>query len=225
MTIDPRVRALCDEFDVEIIDGGAYPEPGQTRAPATIRRIIDRYGEPHARLVMCVLAEGRGNAALIDEVSLWAISDLVRACADVVDENAGGFLDIFDNLPLGAYLAVVNELLGKVRQREALVGMLYLHVRRLRADSITGRDASRHRTEKANGSEIEKGRPQFRKGAHRTVAEKVAIGRQLIEAKASMRWGTFGPWLKQSGIGQHAALNCMRAARAADGEDDQAVAT
>ncbi len=82
--MDSRVVALCAEFDVEVIDGKRYPEPGQTRATATIRRIIDRHGEPHARLVLCILAEGRGNHALIDETSLWAVSDLVLACHDLV---------------------------------------------------------------------------------------------------------------------------------------------
>jgi hypothetical protein len=48
---DPRVQRLCAEFDVEIVDGKAYPEPGQTRAVVTIRRIIDARGEAHARLV------------------------------------------------------------------------------------------------------------------------------------------------------------------------------
>ena len=69
---------------------------------------MDKHGEEHARLVMCVLAEGRGNHALIDEVSLWAISDLVLACGDIVEENTSDFLELFDQVPLGPYMAIAN---------------------------------------------------------------------------------------------------------------------
>ncbi|UVK47556.1 hypothetical protein BPNPMPFG_003343 [Mesorhizobium sp. AR07] len=36
-------------------------DPGETRATGTIRRLIDKHGAEHARLVMCILAEGKGN--------------------------------------------------------------------------------------------------------------------------------------------------------------------
>jgi hypothetical protein len=36
-----------------------YPLPMQTRTPASIRRIIDKHGAEHARLVLCILAGGR----------------------------------------------------------------------------------------------------------------------------------------------------------------------
>ena len=54
---DPRVRAICDEFGVKIIGAHLYPVPGETRAVATIRRIIDRCGEAHARLVLSTLTD------------------------------------------------------------------------------------------------------------------------------------------------------------------------
>jgi hypothetical protein len=51
---DPRVSS---EFDIEIIPANVYPLPMQTRA--SIRRIIDKHGAEHARLVLCILAGGR----------------------------------------------------------------------------------------------------------------------------------------------------------------------
>lgn len=39
MTIDAHL--LCAEFDIEIIPGTSYPLPGQTRAVATINRLIE----------------------------------------------------------------------------------------------------------------------------------------------------------------------------------------
>ena len=67
--IDPRVIDLCREFNVEIIPGTRYPEVGQTRAPDTLRRIIDRYGIEHARMVMttiCLLYTSLGQGGLLD---------------------------------------------------------------------------------------------------------------------------------------------------------------
>ncbi|TIL94514.1 MAG: DUF3102 domain-containing protein [Mesorhizobium sp.] len=213
--IDPRVKALCDEFDVEIVDRHAYPEPGQTRAVVTIRRIIDRHGEAHARMVLCILAEGRGNQALIDEVSLWAISDLVLACADLVEADATGFLEMFDKMPLGPLMAIANELRSIVPQRHALAGMLYLQARRMR-ESLTGRQAGPAAVRRANESEVEKGRPLFKHGARLSAAEKLALGRELLAKKGELPWGHFGPWLReQSGLSEQTAHRYMRAARAA----------
>ena len=65
------------------------PVEGQTRAVATIRRLIDTHGEGHARIVLTIFAEGKGNAALADEASLNAVSDLLRAseeCKDAHDD-------------------------------------------------------------------------------------------------------------------------------------------
>ncbi|WP_353646997.1 DUF3102 domain-containing protein [Mesorhizobium sp. WSM2240] len=59
----------------------------------------------------------------------------------------------------------------------------------------------------------------FRKGAHRTVKEKIEIGRHLIAKKAALPWGHFGPWLRESGLSPHMAHQCMAMAR---GERQQA---
>jgi hypothetical protein len=72
---DPRVKSLCSEFDIEIVPAHVYPLPGQTRAPTTIRR-IDKHGIEHGRLVLSTISETAGNQGLLDEVSLWTVSDL-----------------------------------------------------------------------------------------------------------------------------------------------------
>lgn len=153
--IDPRVRDLCAEFDLEIVSAHRYPMPGQTRATETIRRILDKRGADHARLVLMVFSECRGNHALADEMGLWAVSDLIIAMSDVIEARPSDFLDAMDRIPLGPMMACANELSGKVPQRAALVGMLYGWLRNLRAD------ADRHmrpaRARKARISEAEKG--------------------------------------------------------------------
>lgn len=211
--IDPRVSALCAEFEIEIIGKSRYPMPGQTRAVASIRRLIDNYGEGHARLVLCILAEGKGNHALVDEMSLNAVSALLRACPDIVEGNTAALLDMFDRLPLGPYMAIANELRGNVHQGHALAGMLYLQLRQIREGSLTGREADHNRTKLVNASEVEKGRAPFRRGAHRTADEKIAIGQQLLDKKASLPRGQWGPWLKAFGLTDRAAHQFMKLAR------------
>ncbi|UVK47548.1 hypothetical protein BPNPMPFG_003335 [Mesorhizobium sp. AR07] len=154
---DPRVKALCQEFDVRIVGAHLYPQPGETRAVGTIRWIIDRHGVEHARLVLCILAEGRGNNALIDETSLWAISDLLRACPDLVEGKTSALLEMFDALPLGPIMAMVNELRGVVHQRHALTGMIYLYARQLRSAPIVAfKPAGQGKMRKVRISEGEK---------------------------------------------------------------------
>lgn len=156
---NPRVNALCAEFDIRIVPKHRYPEPGETRAVATIERIIRRHGEAHVRLVLSVLAETKGNGSLIDETTLWAVSDLLIACADIIEADASAVLELFDELPLGPLIAITNELPGIVPQRSALAGILYFFLRRLRRDPLTSRTASTRKQREAASSEIEKGRP------------------------------------------------------------------
>lgn len=54
----------------------------------------------------------------------------------------------------------------------------------------------------------------FQKGIHRTAEEKATIGRKLLEMKASLPRGHFGPWLDQQGIPSF-ANDAIRLARAA----------
>lgn len=49
------VRAICAEYDIEIIPGNVYPLPGQTCAMSTMCQIFAKYGEGHFRLVMTTL--------------------------------------------------------------------------------------------------------------------------------------------------------------------------
>lgn len=107
--------------------------------------------------MLCILAEGRGNQALIDETSLWAISDLPRACPDLVEVKTTALLEMFDESPLGPIMAMVNELRGVVHQRHALAGMIYLYARRLRsAPMVPFKPAGPGKMRKARISEGEK---------------------------------------------------------------------
>jgi hypothetical protein len=129
--IDDRVKALCEEVGIEAIEGSAYPRLGQTRAVNTIRRLIDKFGEDHARMVLTTLAETANNRALVDEVGLWMASDMVRAFHDEIEQDASLWLSVWDKMPVGYLQYVSQGLRGKIRQRDALGGMVYERLRRV----------------------------------------------------------------------------------------------
>lgn len=129
--IDPRVKALCDEFSITVIKGTSYPKLGQTRAHGTIRNMIDTLGEEHARMVLMTLAETRNNLALLDEVGLWMASDMVRKFTPEIEKNASLWLDTWDKMPIGFLQSRAHELRGSVKPRFALGGMVYLMLRQV----------------------------------------------------------------------------------------------
>ena len=122
--IDPRVKALCDEFEVRIVPKSAYPGPGETRAPATINRILRKYGEEHGRLALSTLRETANNHVLLDEVGLWCASDMIRARPDVVEKQAGEWLALWDKMPVGQLQAIAQTVSGVLPVRYVLDGML-----------------------------------------------------------------------------------------------------
>ena len=124
-TIDARVIDLCREFNVEIIPGTRYPEIGQTRAPDTLRRIIDRYGIEHARMVMTTIIEAGNNKLLLDKEGFWMVSDMVRRCQGIIERDASAWLETWDMIPGGELQFVAQELRSVVPTRFALGGMVY----------------------------------------------------------------------------------------------------
>jgi DUF3102 family protein len=56
--------------------------------------------------------------------------------------------------------------------------------------------------------------PRAVPGGHLSIDQKVAIGRRLLQVKASLPSGHFGPWLdKQAGLSRGMASQCMALAR------------
>lgn len=129
--IDPRVAALCKEFGVEVIDGTSYPKLGQTRAHGSIRMLIDRFGEGHARMVLMTLAETRNNLGRLDETGIWAASDMVLRFKEEIERDPSLWLETWDRMPVGFLQSRAHELRGSVKPRFALGGMLYVLLRQV----------------------------------------------------------------------------------------------
>lgn len=129
MNLQP-VHDLCAEYDVTIVPKHRYPDVGETRAVTTLARIMRRHGEGHLRLVLSTLAE-TANKRLLDEVLLWAASDLIIVWSDVVETQTGDWLDTWDAMPVNELQFMCQEdLSGKIPQRFALGGMLHERLHR-----------------------------------------------------------------------------------------------
>lgn len=129
--IDQRVYNICSEYGIEIIDGRAYPDVKQTRAVATMDRILRNRGEAHFRMVMSTLAETANNQGQLDEYLFWAVSDLVEACKGIIEDNPIKWLECFDAAPVGQLQYIARDLSGITHQRHALSGMLYERIVRV----------------------------------------------------------------------------------------------
>ncbi|MCO5058599.1 MAG: DUF3102 domain-containing protein [Rhizobiaceae bacterium] len=193
MTVRDQVRRLCAEFEIRIVPKHRYPEPGETRAVATLDRILQKRGEGHLRFVLTTLAETKGAGGLLTEVTLWAVSDLVLACTQWVDDRPSDWLEAWDRMPFGDMIYTVEELSGVVSQRSALAGIAFHWLSEaLRPEETTpARICLRDLDE----------------------AEKIVIGRQLLEAKRTLPRGHFGPWLRdREDISERTAHALMRIA-------------
>lgn len=125
MSVPPHILRLCDEFGITIIPGFRYPEIGETRAVETLTRIYRRYGEDHLRWVLRTLTETANNKALLDEVSLWATSDLIRAYSDVIEADPEAWFECWDHAPVGELQFSLHRIRGFVPQRAALAGLVH----------------------------------------------------------------------------------------------------
>lgn len=130
MIVPAHIQAICDEFDIRIIDRHRYPEIGETRAVETMARIWRRHGEAHLRIVLTTLADTANNKALLDEVGLWMASDMVLRCQALIDKDAGAWLELWDAMPVGQLQALCQDLSGFIPQRYALGGMVYERIHR-----------------------------------------------------------------------------------------------
>lgn len=119
--IDQRVYDVCEEFGVTIVDGRSYPGIRETRAIATMDKILQKPGYDHFRIVMMTVAETENNQGYIDKYLLLAVSDLVERYRHIVEAKPTDWLECFDAAPV-AELQVVAK--GLQHQRYALVGML-----------------------------------------------------------------------------------------------------
>ena len=163
MMIDPRVHQVCEEFDIRIVDGRAYPYTRETRAVATMDRILRNRGFDHFRMVMMTLAETDNNQGSLDEYLFWAVSDLVEACKEMIEAEPSKWLDCFDAAPVGELQFIARDLAGITHQRHAIAGMLYERI--VRAFGPNAAQGARVQAASINENRMQDTRVEQRKTA------------------------------------------------------------
>jgi hypothetical protein len=125
----PGAVAMFEEFGIEIVPANVVPAVGQTRAVATLQRIINRHGEEHARFVIMALADCANNRAALDETGIWATSDIILAFRknypEMMEKEVSRFLEFFDRVPVGMLQYWCFGLDGITNKRAALVGLIW----------------------------------------------------------------------------------------------------
>ncbi|TKT45334.1 hypothetical protein [Rhizobium sp. LC145] len=129
MTSHPEAEAIFAEFDIRVVPANVVPAVGETRAVATLHRIIRKYGSDHARFVVMALADCANNRAALDETGLWATSDIVLAFRknypEMMENDVSRFLSFFDAIPVGKLQYWCFGLDGITNKRAALVGLIW----------------------------------------------------------------------------------------------------
>lgn len=125
----PEAEAMFEEFGIQIVPANVVPGPKQTRAVATLQRIIRRHGEDHARFLVMTIAETGNNDAHIDETALWSVSDIILAFRKnhpaMMENDISRFLEFFDGVPVGMLQFWCLGLDGITNKRAALVGLIW----------------------------------------------------------------------------------------------------
>ena len=120
-----HIQRLCDEFGVTIVPKHRYPRLGETRAVASIRKMIDKRGMDHARMVLSTLTETANNKASLEAECIGAASDLLLACRHYHEEDPSKWFQVWDKCPVGELQAIAHDLRGYVPLRAALAGLVY----------------------------------------------------------------------------------------------------
>jgi hypothetical protein len=199
MIIDPRVIALCDEFGIKIVPANVYPNELETRAPGTLGKILAKHGEGHLRIVLSTLTETKGGIqALLDETAFWAVSDLVLARPDWIEERLSDWLSVWDEMPFGPMMAANQDIRGVVPLRPALAGACYTYIN----DFMEPAHAAH-------------GTPLGRKWRRQSKADRLVLGKVLLLASQALDNDQLAILRTHLGLSDVAAQHCVRRAQMA----------
>lgn len=187
----PEVKSICDEFGITIIPGNRYPAFKETRCAPTLDRIRRNHGEGHLRIVLSTLIETGPNGALLDEFTLWAVSDLVIACADWIEADASSWFEAWDKIPVGQIFWALRDIRSAGRMRAVRFGALYLALQNFRngmnLDTVIRNEFDRRLFAVMNKEGTER-------GFVRQTSE--ALGRTILAAERIIPPQDFGKWLE-----------------------------
>lgn len=157
----PEAETLLAEFGIRIVPANVVPGPGETRAVATVGKVIRAHWKrlckrheqehgsvgysvakrlrpaavDHARFTVMTLAETANSKAHLNESAFWAVSDLIllaeKNFPHLVTTDVDAWFQFFDGLPLGWLQFWSIDMDDIVPKRFALVGMVYERMKRV----------------------------------------------------------------------------------------------
>lgn len=95
-----RLDVLLDQLGIRCVPTWRRRERGQTHARGIMKAIRDEHGEGHLIFVLRTIKQSRGNACELWSETIGAVSDIVLQKPEWAVQQAGSFMEAFDDLPL-----------------------------------------------------------------------------------------------------------------------------
>ena len=96
-----ELAPILAEFRVrEIPVDGRDREPMETKASATLQKLLERHGEEHLRTVLTCIAETENNAMALTAPIVTAMSKVLLAQRGWWDRDPSAFLAVLDGIDL-----------------------------------------------------------------------------------------------------------------------------
>jgi hypothetical protein len=180
---------LFTELAITEIPIAQQRRPMQTCCRATVESLIRDYGEAHARTVLITIAETGDNARQLVRPVILAVSDVLRIHARWA--NAGSaLLDALDHVDIGKLRAIVKAS-GVLHAREAIAVLLCAELERHLGPPVLPKPPRIKREPK----------PPIRLTRVPIIEQRVALGLQLLELKATSRRNNDYSYLRKKHFG------------------------
>jgi len=119
-----RLRDICRDLDIEIIEVHQTRGPGQTCAVQTLQRILDERGEGHFVMVMRTIMESENNKYELVAPTMWAVSDTILNHPTWADTGLA-WLEFFDTVDLAELARLAKQNKKTVPARRAIATMIF----------------------------------------------------------------------------------------------------
>ncbi|QQM29312.1 hypothetical protein JET14_13360 [Martelella lutilitoris] len=127
---DAHIAAICAEYGIRIVGKSDRLSVKETRATACLRRIYEMHGEGHFRLVLSTVAETENNAGRLHDSLLYAVSDLVLANRELIEDDASRWLAVFDRCEVGQIQWEARGADAIMSRRHYIAAGIFRHVYR-----------------------------------------------------------------------------------------------
>jgi hypothetical protein len=135
MTLYPEAMAILKEFGVEVVSTSAHLRPGQTKAVASLQKIINARGYDHGRLIVMTWKETMLQRVIFDRPTMWAMSDVImlveRNYPDLLSNRVSDWFQFFDGLRLEWLQEWARDVEGILPRRYAVAGQVYERIKRV----------------------------------------------------------------------------------------------